>query len=85
MSFLTGYPWDWQSGNAKYPVYNGYPTSHHHLSQQQLQHQRPIFPAVKILNMNTNVTAVVGDTSHLPCRVQDLGEYTVSYNITKIL
>ena len=33
--------------------------------------------------MNTNVTAVVGDTTHLPCRVQDLGEYTVRYDIIK--
>ena len=64
-------------------MYNGYPTGHHlppnQHQQQHLQYQgMPIFPTVKILNMNSNVSAVVGDTTHLPCRVQDLGEYTVS-------
>ena len=36
--------------------------------------------------MNSNVSAVVGDTTHLPCRVQDLGEYTVSlrFNIAML-
>ena len=29
--------------------------------------------------MNTNVSAVAGDTAHLPCRVKDLGEYTVKF------
>ena len=63
-------------------MHNGYQTGHHlppnqqqHLQNQGLQY----FPTVKILNMNTNVSAVVGDTTYLPCRVQDLGEYTVSF------
>ena len=65
-------------------MYNGYPTGHHLPPNQQQQHHlhhqgMPIFPTVKILNMNSNVSAVVGDTTHLPCRVQDLGEYTVSF------
>ena len=77
---LTGYPWDWQSGNAKFPVYNGYPANHHQsLHKQHLQQHRPRYPTVRILNMNTNVSAVAGDTAHLPCRVKDLGEYTVKF------
>ena len=74
---FSGFPWDWQSGNAKFPVYNGYPTNHR-LHEQQLHNQRQLHPPVRLLNINTNVTAVVGETAHLPCRAKDLGEYTVS-------
>ena len=30
------------------------------------------------MQVNANVTAFVGETAHLPCRVGNLGEYTVS-------
>ena len=59
-------------------MYNGYPTGHHPLNQQYLQNQAHLQPPVRLLHVNTNVTAVVGGTARLPCRVKDLGEYTVS-------
>lgn len=68
-----GSPWDWQSVNAKYP-YEQQQHQQQMSGRQGLVNGRPI-----TLQVNNNVTVLVGDTAQLPCRVRNLGEYTVSW------
>lgn len=59
-------PWDWQNGlnePSNYPVFNPYPVS---------KPEQPEF-----MKINRNISAVVGETAFLPCRVKNLDEYTV--------
>ena len=69
-----GYPWDWQSGNAKYPVYNrGYDAS----KTQEFGYTTKYISDVTLLHANNNVTIEVDDSALLPCIVKNLAEYTV--------
>ena len=56
-------PWDWQNEPSNYPVFNPYPVS---------KPEQPEF-----MKINRNISAVVGETAFLPCRVKNLDEYTV--------
>ena len=56
-------PWDWQNDASNYPVFNPYPVS---------KPEQPEF-----MKINRNISAVVGETAFLPCRVKNLDEYTV--------
>lgn len=74
---FPGSPWDWQSGNARYPVFSVYPG----------QGDTTVTPNPVTLMVNSNITAYEGQTAHLPCRVKNLGEHTVCHllNIWKIV
>ena len=59
-------PWDWQNEQndpSSYAVFNPYPVS---------KPEQPEF-----MKINRNISAVVGETAFLPCRVKNLDEYTV--------
>jgi len=58
-------PWDWQSEQASFPVFNPYPVN---------QMDKPEF-----LKTTRNVTVSVGETAFLPCRVKHLSSHTVSW------
>jgi len=58
-------PWDWQHEPSNYPVFNPYPVS---------KLDQPEF-----MKINRNISAVVGETAFLPCRVKNLDTYTVSW------
>jgi len=57
--------WDWQHEPSAYPVFSPYPTR---------KIDQPEF-----LKINRNISAVVGETAFLPCRVKNLDTYTVSW------
>eukprot|EP00094_Tigriopus_californicus_P013859 TCALIF_13414-PA protein Name:"Protein of unknown function" AED:0.73 eAED:0.79 QI:0/0/0/0.33/1/1/3/0/196 len=65
---MDGSPWDWQGGNVRYS------TVQTDSSQDLPNDSDPIS-----LEVTTNVTVFEGETVHLPCRVRNLGEYTVSW------
>lgn len=70
-----GSPWDWQSVNAKYPVYRGGGNGLEALNSLEAAYNR-----VGILEANQlNVTTRVDDSALLPCMVKNLGQYTVSW------
>jgi len=56
--------WDWQHEPSAYPVFSPYPTR---------KIDQPEF-----LKINRNISAVVGETAFLPCRVKNLDTYTVT-------
>lgn len=64
----NGSPWDWQGGNVRYS------TVQTDSAQELPNDSDPIS-----LEVTTNVTVFEGETVHLPCRVRNLGEYTVSW------
>ena len=71
---ITGSPWDWQSGNAKYPTYSGAI-----LGIKGYDERNNLPHGVAISGPRLNVTAEVGHPGVLPCLVKNLGEYnTVS-------
>jgi len=61
--------WDWQNEPHNLPVFSPYP-----FSKVSLETSRPSF-----LKINRNVSVMVGETAHLPCRVKNLDRYTVSW------
>jgi len=59
--------WDWQNEPHNLPVFSPYPFS-------KVVDNQPSF-----LKINRNVSVMVGETAHLPCRVKNLDRYTVSW------
>jgi len=58
-------PWDWQTEHSSFPVFKPFPVNKMDLPQ--------------FLPVSRNVTATVGETAFLPCRVKNLASYTVSW------
>ena len=96
-NFLLGNPeadpkaWDWQNEPHNLPVFSPYPFSKvmtimlmilmmMMYDQVSLETSRPSF-----LKINRNVSVMVGETAHLPCRVKNLDRYTVSFLVLSIL
>ena len=83
--------WDWQNEPHNLPVFSPYPFSkvgniiiiiidyYYHFSSNviigKVVDNQPSF-----LKINRNVSVMVGETAHLPCRVKNLDRYTVSIN-----
>ena len=83
---ISGSPWDWQSGNVKHPVFSIYQKQ----EKQQLEREARLrgghgfhgrghpYHSPITMAVHSNVTVFEGDTAQLPCRVANLGEYTVT-------
>merc|ERR1712241_1087839 len=62
----TGSPWDWQSVNAKY-------------SRRNKENDNAGLASSKVTINVANITVHQGQTALLPCRVEQLNQYTVSW------
>ena len=73
---FVGSPWDWQSGNVRVPSSSSSSSGGFGLDDDTSYVSS--YPSID-LEVSANLTAFVGETAVLGCRVTNLGEYTVSW------